>query len=77
MKLNRNQINIFNFYINILINLVFVIEKVNYLDSIFDFLRFHLHICFFIFETIIEYYLMLNNFHSLIKIVTSIIKLDR
>lgn len=39
MKLDRNQINIFNFYINILINLVFVIEKVNYLDSIFDFLK--------------------------------------
>lgn len=38
MKLDRNQINIFNFYINILINLVFVIEKVNYLD-IFDFLK--------------------------------------
>lgn len=42
MKLDRNQINIFNFYINlvfVLINLVFVIEKVNYLDSIFDFLK--------------------------------------
>lgn len=76
MKLDRNQINIFNFYINILINLVFVIEKVNYLDSIFDFLKDFIY-TFVSLYLIIEYYLMLNNFHSLIKIVTSIIKLDR
>lgn len=46
----------------------------NYLDGIFDFLQNFVYTFVSLYLKITRYYLTLNNFHNLIKIVTSTIK---